>query len=77
MKESEAKEKWCPMVRVGNDDSAADNRTCKLCLVSRGPGVGVGWNCCIGHECMFWRVDLSKTHLEGEMDGYCGLGGRP
>lgn len=53
--EKEAQTKWCPMVRVGNDNQSAENRNCRLAEVSDGPGKGAVWNCCIASSCMMWR----------------------
>lgn len=71
--EKEAQTKWCPMVRVGNDNQSAENRNCRLAEVSDGPGKGAVWNCCIASSCMMWRW---VTTLDGDK-GYCGLAGVP
>lgn len=65
-KEDEAKRKWCPFVRVGNDE-APENRRCRVGTVKDGPGVGTPWNCCIGSACMMW---VDKPEFKG---GCCGL----
>lgn len=47
--EQQAKEKWCPMARVYNEGSGADNRT----MGDANPGHAR----CIGSECMMWTWD--------------------
>lgn len=56
---TQAKEKWCPMVRR-IDSGVAQNV--------------FGDANCIGSDCMMWRwVNLSTS--EGSPLGYCGLAG--
>ena len=68
MTEEEAKQKWCPMVRLGNayapdgDSVSWDNR-----------GNGYHETNCIGSECMAWRL----AHADSHSTGSCGLVGRP
>lgn len=47
--EQQASEKWCPMVRVYNESSGADNRT----IGHTNPEYAR----CIGSECMMWGWD--------------------
>ncbi len=67
MKESEAKTKWCPMVRYGADAINKD--------IEDGPYYHAYR--CIGSDCMMWRQqrnledDGTVTLLVDE--GYCGL----
>ncbi len=66
MKESEAKTKWCPMVRVrstlgGNynrNPEGADILTSKLEYAFK----------CIGSACMVWEPDLSLETIEISKD---------
>ncbi len=66
MKEEDAKQKWCPMVRcaAGIEDNNAAN--CGETIENRNPPFAR----CIGSECMMWR-NLGKNK------GFCGLGGNP
>jgi hypothetical protein len=56
MTEDEAKTKWCPMVRMG-EGASTDNRNCEQGVISKDPGKGVQWNCCVASACMIWRWD--------------------
>jgi hypothetical protein len=62
----DARGRWCPMVQVGEGPG---NRLCIGGVVTRGPGLGVTWNCCIADGCMMWRF-----LVDGE--GFCGLAGK-
>lgn len=76
MKESEAKTKWCPFVRVLEDEGAAFNRDwdgalLKSCL-------------CVGSACMAWRWWWGRAEStprikvgDGQDEGYRGLAGKP
>lgn len=79
MTEDEAKTKWCPMVRVCEGDST-ENRNCKGGIVSKSPGEGVQWNCCIASACMMWReadrVEDPEKFGNYLPIGYCGLAGK-
>jgi len=80
--EEEARKLWCPMVRVGNGNEAAENRTCEIGKVSDDLGNGTTWNACIASSCMMWRWDNDDFGIckqTGEcvpFQGYCGLGGK-
>lgn len=67
MRESEAKTKWCPMVRVliGPENSAWQSR-----MITNRADIPAGpQDClCIGSACMMWEP--SKTFNGG---GDCGL----
>ena len=78
MKESEAKTKWCPFVRLTDD--FGDNRP--------SGGAAETFLTCIGSECMAWRWEVSPTELarRGQQQnlgeyvkptGFCGLAGKP
>lgn len=71
--EPQAKEKWCPFVRVDGSNRIDNTMT-------------DGFNRedhsyhCIGSDCMAWReFSLSFAHGDVQLDkhGYCGLAGRP
>ena len=82
MKESEAKNKWCPMVRFthppvphGDGLERWNNRDSRI-------GFGESEASCIGSECMAWREDkelnaVAHGAMENEDHGYCGLAGKP
>ena len=85
MTEKEAKTKWCPMVRVGEDD-AAGNRTAACGVVNAGLGAGTPWQNCIASDCMMWRATdneikpqspADRMDAKSEPAGYCGLAGKP
>lgn len=60
IKEEEAKEKWCPMVRIsGQTDSEYTNR-CEFFPNSKDVN-------CIGSNCMWWRPH------DAEGRGRCGV----
>lgn len=61
MTESEAKKRWCPMVRV----SMPINPQPALLSAARAESVSR----CIGSDCMLWRE-------QGKAGGYCGLAGK-
>lgn len=71
--EEQAREKWCPMVRVeGNNrvhNTKADGFT----------NADISYHC-IGSECMAWRQH-EITYVHGDVatqhHGYCGLAGKP
>jgi hypothetical protein len=65
MTETEAKTKWCPMVRTGLTAGMSVNRHV---ADARGAMDGVHDETrCIGSECMMWR--------EYRGNGWCGLAG--
>jgi hypothetical protein len=69
--EYDAKEKWCPFVRLGFSDDSSVNRSSK-------DGIEKSSRC-IGSRCMMWRFSLSPNLVveDGEDEGYCGLAGVP
>jgi len=69
MTEDEAKEKWCPMVRVANSGGSYNrNSMANLhCVETKDVR-------CIGAECMMWRVHIAMDTYAPS--GYCGLAGR-
>jgi hypothetical protein len=77
MTESEAKTKWCPLIRVGvqKENGAV---ACNASVQYRNPD-----NCrCIASACMFWRQQIpahreTKNHVATEAIGFCGVAGRP
>jgi hypothetical protein len=91
MTESDAKQKWCPMVRIVSvdlEDKDSRNR------VSGAESI-IPEDClCIGSDCMAWRRDaMIEYHYAApvppgyqrighfiepiEKSGYCGLAGKP
>jgi hypothetical protein len=87
MTESEAKKKWCPMVRGHEKGAAGFNLG-----VMGGEDKRIGT--CIGPACMMWRFDqgrvefseappredgepMVKIQLDRAGNGYCGLAGKP
>ena len=82
MTEDEARQKWCPFVRVmysyGEGDPGA-----VAASVNREGGV-IPHDCrCIASDCMAWRYDPQATAFDAELTGkerphgYCGLAGKP
>lgn len=86
MMESEAKTKWCPMVRVGLPDQFG-NGTVSNRVESDQPETVISYSLCIGSACMMWRWqekfelleagDAGSPHLKWVVptDGHCGLAG--
>jgi len=69
MTEDEARQKWCPHVRVMSDEGSMI-----IATVNRGSGLQAGINC-IASDCMMWRVAVKAGDGLKEDSGYCGLGG--
>ena len=69
MTETDAKKRWCPMVRVAYD---ANHKPEDRKRIS-----------CIGPDCMLWRWTPVPRGSEGAKagrsgaDGYCGIAGKP
>jgi hypothetical protein len=81
MTEKEAKQRWCPMVRIimTPQDSTWQNQG----LTNRTAFLKDGFPncCCIGSNCMMWRwiilpLDCKEQKCK-EAIGYCGLAGKP
>jgi translation initiation factor RLI1 len=78
MTEDEAKQKWCPMVRM--DKETFGNR------FEDGDNVLHNSNC-IGSACMMWRENFEPVGVMDERGlaciemknagGFCGLAGKP
>lgn len=66
--EEEAKEKWCPMVRLS---PLGHNETYKNAITTRGFKQGY----CIGSECMMWGWLEEDLNLGRPRDGHCALAG--
>jgi hypothetical protein len=63
--EEQAKTKWCPFTRVGEQASgAAENRP-------------DGSFNCIASNCMAWRWEAGSLVASVSRPGYCGLAGYP
>ena len=71
--ESAARTKWCPMVRIDNNNRLHNTMT-------DGFQNSELMYHCIATDCMAWR-SFHLSHLKGtgtvEKHGYCGLAGRP
>jgi hypothetical protein len=63
MTEEEAKNKWCPMVRVLSDEGSM-----VIATVNRGSGLQAGVNC-IGSKCMWWVWDVEPERAR-ELSGF-------
>jgi hypothetical protein len=72
MTEEEARQKWCPHVRVASADDATVNRG------GAGPHEAI---CCIASACMAWRWDVHSSAVTlvttvSDKHGHCGLAGQ-
>lgn len=76
MTESEAKTRWCPMVRLYGDDWTTRLDDNELKAVTDGDVARS--TKCIGSACMMWRWLPSPSLKAGSpTSGYCGLAGKP
>jgi len=72
--EAEAKTKWCPQIRYGNEPGCNRNWT---------PEGAEMLVCCIASECMMWRwaaytiVHGLGAPKEERAEGFCGLAVHP
>lgn len=73
MTESEAKTKWCPMVRVYYDRN--QNGVIDDAIFSNRETTPR----CIGSGCMMWRKQTGFRHAADASNdaGFCGLAGSP
>jgi hypothetical protein len=67
--EDEAKEKWCPMVRMMDDSSFNHPVAYNRCWLSGDTEDNPDEARCIGSRCMAWRWFIANEK------GYCGLAG--
>jgi hypothetical protein len=72
--EKSAREKWCPYVRIDNNNRLHNSLTGGFQNSDR-------MYHCIAADCMGWR-QLLLSHMKGGEDsvtshGYCGYAGRP
>jgi len=71
--EQEARQKWCPFVRVDGDNRMINMKTA-------GFDEEHMYHHCIGSDCMAWRP-FAYSHVKGggsfDHHGYCGIAGRP
>ena len=81
MTESEAKTKWCPMVRhSGGEDEPASNRA-NNALKTEDPVGDMPWNKCVASDCAMWVWDNGKVDTQSMIkgdrvikeEGHCGL----
>ena len=78
IKESEAREKWCPFVRIAHIKMDANFATSsafnRVVVVKDGKALQIEefpYTCkCIASSCMMWRNDYCAPGT-----GYCGLSG--
>ena len=80
MTEQEAREKWCPFVRLGSVQDT--NHAEGYCWNNRGEDTHE--SDCIASDCMAWRSNLptyvaneqgSADRRDAKPGGYCGLAG--
>jgi hypothetical protein len=81
--EDEAKQKWCPMTRVLDWQTAGvmigENPAIASAAVNRvegGSGIPVDAYC-IGSDCMMWRWQQQQANEPFRPVGWCGLASRP
>lgn len=73
LSESDARKKWCPMVRVEGNNRIHNTLTDGFQNAERTYH-------CIANDCMAWReYHLSFMHGSEPLEkhGYCGVAGRP
>ena len=71
MTEQEAKQKWCPMVRIDTGVSSSYN-------AFKAAKEQVNEGRCIGSDCMMWREYRPSEMPDADpLYVYCGLGGKP
>lgn len=78
MTEDKARQKWCPMARVGADhQSAVDYRPVasynRVDFDQGDPASSL--SLCIASDCMMWR-ETEFSRYTGIPGGYCGLAGK-
>ncbi len=66
MTEDDAKQKWCPMVRLVPVTFMGKLHA----IFSNQPDDAFSGESCIGSDCMMWRESPEEP-----WSGYCGLGG--
>lgn len=67
MNEEQAKKKWCPLARLGDDDGSTFNRRFTEPYAPE-PAM------CIGHACMWFVLDegaFNNGDTDDEEDYYC------
>lgn len=76
MTEEEAKACWCPFARSASMLSSLDPPHKRQVSANRVPDTGMpDSDClCLASGCMAWRWD---SRHKTELDGYCGLAGKP
>lgn len=89
MTDEQQTQKWCPFAigimgyrnagsgRVTPAPSQSHNR---IGVVSDGDVVTPAWTMCIGAKCSAWRLPKVKKGQkpdENQINGYCGLAGKP
>lgn len=73
MTEDEARQKWCPFVRVAYPESIGGCNVINRLYNTPSPGP-----CrCIASGCMAWRWEEGAPVLSYTGHGFCGLAGEP
>jgi len=70
--ETQAKQKWCPMVRSPRIES----REPIIVVAVNRPDSAVGVEC-IASDCMMWRFYDPDSVAPSLRQGFCGLAGKP
>lgn len=74
MTEPEARTKWCPFARAFSPVMDEHAETVAAASVNRQESGADPWCRCLASDCMAWRWD--ERH-QTELNGYCGLAGKP
>ena len=78
MTEDEAKQKWCPFVRVIEDVGSSYNRVIYAKGDERKDLLTENACKCVASDCMMWRWGKTETTMDGVQyhpagSGHCGL----
>lgn len=77
----QARELWCPMVRIARDETTGDDHGRTIvagCNTDALGGLRVPNSCrCIADQCAMWRWAPEPHEPSWRMRGFCGLAGRP
>lgn len=80
--ETEARKKWCPMVRTARREEIHPDEGGAVvvagCNTDAMGGIRVPNSCrCVASDCAMWRHQRPRTMSDPTDLGYCGLAGRP